>query len=159
MDVNQDFRACAYSGDLQTMKNIVKYVDVNGSGPTSGKTALHRAVEGGRTNVICFLLSIPNINRNIPDNEGNAPLHTACDKMELFSLLCMLLKKRDLIDTEGLLDPIRFLTEPDAFDINWSFNKKNNNNEAPQDILKKRMVQFPSPLADALLQILTRLSN
>ena len=53
---NQKFRTAAANNNLQTCLELFSTVDINSSGPDSGKTALHWAAEKGNLDVVHFLL-------------------------------------------------------------------------------------------------------
>jgi ankyrin repeat protein len=53
---NQKFRTAAANNNLKTCLELLSTVDINSSGPDSGKTALHWAAEKGNLDIVQLLL-------------------------------------------------------------------------------------------------------
>ncbi len=71
----QQLRQAAANGNIEQVKELhSKGADLHASGAESGKTALHRAAENGRLDVVQFLLS-QRANVNCMDINGNTPLN------------------------------------------------------------------------------------
>ncbi|MBA2711427.1 MAG: ankyrin repeat domain-containing protein [Tatlockia sp.] len=92
LDINLKIRQEAANGNLETLKKLIKNnvgVDVNAPGLTTGKTALHQAVQRNQIEVLEYLLTLPNI-KNIADKRGKTPSDYAIEKkhFDMVRLFC-----------------------------------------------------------------------
>ena len=66
MSESDDFINAAGEGDLDTVQSLVDEVNIN-SKTGSGHTALYKAADNGRMDVVRFLASRQDVDVNLPD--------------------------------------------------------------------------------------------
>jgi catalase (peroxidase I) len=73
-----EFREHAMHGSLEAAKKAIKKgADVNQLEPTSNRSALHKAAFWGHEQMTDFILSLPGVNANLQDCDGDTALHDA----------------------------------------------------------------------------------
>ncbi|KAK0091856.1 hypothetical protein PV326_002616 [Microctonus aethiopoides] len=83
--------------------SLNNYLDVNAS-DSSGRSAISYIAGNGADRMLEIVLSLPGINPNLPDNEGNTPLHFAAQAGQAESLNILLQRNADIeLDARNVL--------------------------------------------------------
>jgi hypothetical protein len=99
----QQLRQAAANGNLERVKELyANGADPYASGAESGKTALHRAAENGRLEIVVFLLSL-DAPINCMDINGDTPLNSAIQSKtsslveKIAVIKCLIHAKADIL--------------------------------------------------------------
>ena len=133
--------ACRFSGNLELVKYLVEEAgcDINAKG-SKDYTALHWACEKNQLEIVKFLISKPECNRESANKFGNLPLHLAC----CFS---------------GNVELVRFLVEEAGCDINAKGNNDNTSLHWACDKNQLEIVKFLTSKPECNRESATKLKN
>ena len=134
IDINLKIRQEAANGNLENLQKLIENkekklgININASGLTTGKTALHQAVQRNRIEVVEYLLTLPNI-KNSADKSGKKPSDYAIEN-NYFDMIRLFCRKFTLHFPAPLSDVSCVLGSELYFSI-----RKNGNSLSIQEIL------------------------